>query len=124
MATITLTKGLLSVVFARGRIYPTTVNEYVNQLLEVAEDGTPQVTELGPTVREYEVELLGVDSTTEAAFRTFMEDPTVRWALNTITVQAETGSPFTGRFWGPWPYRRTNDAAGLFRIQFVLREEI
>jgi len=123
MATLTFTKGPLSVQFARGRIFPTSVNEHVNQLLELAEDLTPQVTELGPTVHEYEVELLAVDSTTEGQFRAFMEDQTVRWALNTITVQPEVSGAFTGRYWGPWPYRRTEYAPGLFRLQFLLRQE-
>src|SRR5215831_3074486 len=123
MATLTFTKGALSVQFARGRIFPTNVNEHVNQLLELAEDLTPQVTELGPTVHEYEVELLSVDGITEGQFRAFMEDPSVRWALNTITVLPESGSTFTGRYWGPSPYHRTEYAPGLFRLQFLLRQE-
>ena len=121
---LTLSKGALSISFPRGRIFPTAVDEHVNQLLEVAEDGTPSVTELGPTVREWQVELLSVDTTTEANFRTFMENAAVRWALNTITVLDELGATFLGRYWGPFPYVRTNYAGGLFHIKFVLRQEL
>ena len=121
---LTLSKaGVPSVTFPRGRAVPTTVNEQVNQLIEVAEDGSPQVTELGATVQEYQVELLSVDATTEQTFRNFFEDSRVRWALNTVTLTDEAAVAVTGRYWGPFPYVRQEYAAGLFRIAFTFRVE-
>jgi len=121
---LTLTKNALSVTFPRGRIFPTTTGYRINQVLEESEDLTPQATELGGTLTEYQVELLGVDTTLEASFRTFFEDASVRWALNTITLTLEDATTFTGRWWGPLSHQPTQYTAGLFRISFFFRVEI
>ena len=120
---ITLAKGALSVTFARGRVFPTTTESHINQLLELGESGVPQVTELAGTVTQFTVELLSVDSTTEAAFRTFFEDATVRWAVQTVTLTDELGTAYVGRYWGPLPYVRTHYASGLLHIVFTFRVE-
>ena|ERR1043166_4565854 len=121
---ITFTKDSMSVVIPRGRIFPTQTNVHVNQVIELAESGAPQVTELGGDVTEYEVELLSVDATTEAAFRAFWQDPTIRWALTPVTLTDERGQAMVGRYWGPFPtYQRAEYASGLFRLAFLFREE-
>jgi len=123
MSILLTQTGVPTVTFARGRLFPMAIEEGINQRIEVAEDGTPQVTELGPTIRQWTVELTGVNDTVEAAFRAFMEHANQRWALKAFTLTDETNTAYTVRYWGPFPYRREQYAGNLWRLLFLVREE-